>query len=387
VSKPAGIEREVAKTQPASQTRPASGPAATTPASQPASEIVLVRIGDRATITQADFEAAIRGTPPEQYMRHARGVMTYLVHRRLFDLYVEDHNLITDEELDARIERNMKIANIKTIEVYKKNLQMKGISYEAYRRKLRSKMAEAAMGHQGEVLGKDEAALRAIFEARREEFDGTKVKARHIMLLVAPYETPEQREAKRKRLLQMRSDIESGKRTWDECVAKSDSWMRQGDLSEFTRHLVKNEFLAAAAFQLKVGQLSDIVETPLGYHIIQVTERIPGTRTFEESKRDMRRWLGREAYVNAIDEVTRKYPVVGVQPPRKPPEPAPSKKPRPQMPRLHVPRKPATRSATAPAKKPATRPAHLRPSKKPRRHVPRRLPRKPATRATTAPAH
>jgi len=351
VGDPAGIEREVAKTQPASRTCPASGPATTAPASQPASEIVLVRIGDRATITQADFEAALRGTPPEHYMQRARSVMTYLVHRRLFDLYVEDHNVITDEEVVARIERDMKIAKIESIEALKRNFREKGFSFAAYRRKRRSALAQAAMHDQGDAKGKDEAALKALFEARREEFDGTYITARHIMLLVAPYETPDQREAKRKRLLQMRDDIESGKRSWEECVAESDSWSKQGSLGGFTRHLMKNEFLSAAAFQLEIGKLSDIVETPLGYHIIQVSERVPGTRSFEQAKRDMQRWLRREAYVNAIAEATRKYPVVGVQPPRKPADPGPTSKPRLQMPRLRLPRTPATQSASAPAKK------------------------------------
>jgi len=352
-SGPAGLGRPVAQTRPASETRPASGPAATAPApaTQPTCEIVLVRIGDRATITQADFEAALRGTSPEHYRRRQRSVMVYLTHRRLFDLYVEDHNLIPIGVLDARIERDMKIAKIESMEVLEQNLQKKGLTVATYRRRLRSALAEAAMTEQGIERGRDEDVLKEAFEARREEFDGTYIRARHIMLFVAPYETPAQREAKRKRLLQMRDDIEAGRRSWDECVAESDSRSRQGNLDGFTRHLRKNEFLAAAAFQLAVGKLSDIVETPLGYHIVEVTERVPGTRSFEQAKRDMRRWFEREAYVNAIAEVTRKYPVVGVQPPRKPTDLGPPRKPRLRMPRLRLPRKPATRPATAPVEK------------------------------------
>lgn len=338
-------------TQPVAQPSPTSQPAATASATQPASDIVLVRIGNRATVTQADFDLALRGAPVAHYMKRLRSVMTYLTHRRLFDVFVEDHHLISDEELDKRIERDMKLTKVESLDVLKKNLQSQGTTLKAYRRMTRSAMAEAALSEQGIERGKDEALLKKMFETRKQEFDGTYVTARHIMLLVAPYETPAEKEAKRKRILQMRNDIESGKRTWEECVAESDSRQRQGNLDGFTRHFMKNEFLSAAAFQLEVGKLSDVVETPLGFHIIQVTERVPGNRTFEKAKSDIQKWLTKEAYINGIDEVTRKYPIIGIQPPSKPANPGPPPPPTLRMPRLKKPRAPATRPATNPARK------------------------------------
>ena len=325
------------------------------PASQPDSEIILARIADRITITQADFADAVRSYPLEEYDIRYPMVMRNLLEQRLFELYVQDHpDLVTDEKLDAKIADEIKTLKMKSLDDLKKRLEEKKRSYELYRRVTRLQIAKAELARQGEASGKDDDVLKKIYNSAKSEFDGTYVVARHIMLLVVPYEKPAERLAKRERLAEMRADILAGRRTWEQCVAESDSKANNGSLGEFTRHRQMNEIIAKAAFELKEGEFSDIVETLLGYHIIQVTKRVEGARPFEEAKvkRNMRLYLSTAGYENAIMEAIRKYPVVGVHPPTKPSDLTPAEigYKNTGFP-LMMPKKPSSLPATGPAVK------------------------------------
>jgi peptidyl-prolyl cis-trans isomerase C len=134
--------------------------------------------------------------------------------------------------------------------------------------------------------------LKAYFNANRDHFDRVEIKVRHIVLRAGKNAPAVERAAAKEKLEALRADIAAGKLDFAAAAKKYShcpSAPTGGDLGYIARKggLVDESF-AKAAFALKTGELSGVVETEFGLHLIQVTDRKPGTpSTFEKSATDV----------------------------------------------------------------------------------------------------
>jgi len=81
---------------------------------------------------------------------------------------------------------------------------------------------------------------------------------------------------------------------------------RGGDLGYFGRDQMIPEF-EKAAFNLNVGEISGIIKTRFGYHIIELTERKPAVyQSFDEVKDAVRTSIIRDRQRQRFDEFTKK---------------------------------------------------------------------------------
>ncbi len=130
--------------------------------------------------------------------------------------------------------------------------------------------------------------LRARFEA---ELPGGRLRARHILLQFPVGASPAQADSVRALAEELRSRIQSGEDF--EAIARDYSQDTQtasngGDLGSFGRNEMFPQF-EEAAFALDEGELSDVVETTLGLHLIRVDERV--IPDFEERRDQFRAQL------------------------------------------------------------------------------------------------
>ncbi len=133
-----------------------------------------------------------------------------------------------------------------------------------------------------------EAELRKYFADHKDVFENATVRAAHIVVRLGRNATPGERAAAMEKLARLRKEIVDGSIDFAAAAKKHSvcpSAKDGGDLGEITRKdSIVDEAFAAAAFALKVGNVSEPVETEMGLHLIRVSDRKAGTpTTFEKS--------------------------------------------------------------------------------------------------------
>ncbi len=145
-----------------------------------------------------------------------------------------------------------------------------------------------------------EAESRQYYDANPDVFkQEEEVRASHILIMVEPDATEVQKQMALKKIQELKQRVDSGEEF--ALVAAKESQCPSsgngGDLGFFKRGQMVHAF-EEAAFALDVGQVSDIVTTEFGYHIIKVTGKRPaGIIPYEEIRAQLEEYMKQEKAV------------------------------------------------------------------------------------------
>ena len=206
---------------------------------------------------------------------------------RLVGQFLAKQNIpITEKEVDAEFERNA--ADLKKdgrdINVA---ISSAGLTVPL----IREEIKKSLRWHRYIKSVAPDAVLKKYMEEHKDVFNRTQVKASHIVLRVDPAAPAAEKEKVKQKLLAIKAEIDGNRISFADAANKyseddgNKTSPAGGDLGYFTRRGTFEATFTAAAFAIKKGSISDPVETPYGYHLIQVTDRKDGAPTnFEESK-------------------------------------------------------------------------------------------------------
>jgi parvulin-like peptidyl-prolyl isomerase len=255
--------------------------AQTAPAAPPATEVAATVNGQPVTV--AELDAALRANLPNvpltaaQRARLRATLVNDLIDDALLrQLLAKNAPPVAPTELDAQMKAL-------TARLTRENATLAAYLKQTGQTEAQLR-AEWATQIQLDAYVKTQVTdeqLKAYHAAHRDHYDRVEVRISHIMVRIGRSAPAADRDAAKAVLQAVRAEVAAGKldfaaaaRKHSQCPTAKDG----GDLGfVFRRGMPEDEPLAKAAFAMKVGELSEVLETDYGFHILTVTDRKPGT--------------------------------------------------------------------------------------------------------------
>ena len=139
------------------------------------------------------------------------------------------------------------------------------------------------------TIAVNDADLRSYYDQNAQRLAGAEERRASHILINAPKSAPQaERDAAKAKATQLLAEVRRAPDSFAAVARKhsqdTGSAPQGGDLNFFARGAMVKPF-EDAAFALKKGEVSDLVETEFGYHIIRVTDiKQPKSRSFEDMK-------------------------------------------------------------------------------------------------------
>lgn len=273
----------------------------------------LVRVNHHV-ITRTDFNLAclVRGIEESQRPGIQRRLLERLVEERLMAEFLESRRAKASvSALDAQVEQIHSLIQRRGKDP-DQLLEELGINETLLRETLSLPLAWKSYVS---TVVTDEK-LREEYEAHRRELDGTKLRARHIVIKVAPDAAEEAWIDAELRLGKVREQIASGEITFAEAVeqySEGPSVDAGGDVGYFPFRGIMSAPFADAAFALKTGELSPAVRTAAGLHLIEVTDEQPGQLSLEDVRPAVFERISQRMWDQQVAELRPRAKIVWIE--------------------------------------------------------------------------
>lgn len=290
------------------------------PPPPPAADAVAATVNGQAIPELAVYRATLHDNPKDREKLRA-DVINFLIDNTLVDQYLDQLKVAVDaKDVDARF------AEVKA-KITESKMQFEKVLKDLHltEAELRTQIQNTLRWDKFVAQYSTDKALREFFAVNTVLFDGSQMRARHVLVKPAAADAKAAEEAKTK-LLALKKQIEdqvaaelAKAPAGQDKLAQEKARMKflgdtfsavasresacpsksaGGELGWFARAGTMVEPFAKAAFALKPFQMSDAVATEFGFHLILVTDAKPGREVKYEDMQE----VVKEVYADRIRE-------------------------------------------------------------------------------------
>lgn len=285
--------------------QPGTTPPPVKPVPQPLPDVLATVDDDK--IERWELEGALKGiearagsaVPADRRDEILRGLLDQLVSYHVLAREAKDRKLAaTDQDVEERIKQIK--GGFPNEQAFQQALTAQGITLDQLQRQTRmgmdiDKVLQTAVGPEASV---EDSEINAFYQQNLQQFaQDESVHASHILIGTPQGADAKQKEAAKAKAQDLLKQLKAGADF--PALAKSQSQdpgsaPGGGDLGFFPKGQTDPAF-EAAAFALKNGALSEVVETQFGYHVIKVHEhRAARTAPLAEVSDQIKQYLSNQ---------------------------------------------------------------------------------------------
>lgn len=236
-------------------------------------------------------------------------VLSFIIDNEVAYQDAQKQNIkIEDSEVNEKFDQLKDALN--TNPLYKEKLEKAGVTEDFLKEQIKKDLVVAKYK---ENFIKDikisDKEMEAYYNNHKDQFNVEEVKASQILISTLDKDNKEvSKEEKEKLKEKAQSVLDKIKNNEDfanlakEYSDDKNSGKDGGDLGYFAKS-DKNVEFTKEVFKLDTNQVSNLIETPYGYHIVKVTDKRPVTKSFEDSKDDIKAKILNEKYTKHIDSL------------------------------------------------------------------------------------
>ena len=240
----------------------------------------LARMKSKFSVTYTD----------EEIKETERQILNQMIDEKLVNQEADRLEIEITEKEVAMASKEVRDRAQLTKEQFEQALAEDGMTMEAYQKQLRDEMKKMRLIDQ-EIKAKVFVTKKEIdeyYKAHKDEYNAPpEVRLQQILLLTPAEATPQEVQQVRERAEQIHAAIKQGEdfNAMVKNYSQDATAATGGDMGVFRQGELFSA-LDEAAFTLTVGEVSPVIQTPRGFHIIRILDKKDRKQMTEEEKRD-----------------------------------------------------------------------------------------------------